>query len=75
MSCFLQYFQKEVPSRFDPCLDPLFIAAYTTSNIAPSALKSGKRNSQISKKEQEDQEEVWVFDIYLWISLVIPTGN
>jgi hypothetical protein len=76
MYCFLQYFQKEVPSRFDPCLDPLFIAAYITSNIAPSALKSGKRNSQISKKkEQEEQEEVWVFDIYLWISLVMPTGN
>ena len=64
-----------MPSLLDPCLDPLFIAAYTTSNIEPSALKSGKRNSQISKKEQEYQEEVRVFDIYLWISLVMPTGN
>jgi len=37
-------------------------------------VEKGIHRSQ-KKKEQEEQEEVWVFDIYLWISLVMPTGN
>ena len=64
-----------MPARFDPCPDPLFVAAYNVKYSAKRMKKWEKEYTALKTKEQEDQEEVRVFDIYLWIALVMPTGN
>jgi len=59
--CLLQqYFQKEVPARFDPCPDVLFTAAYSVKYSAKRMKKWEKDYVALKTKEQEDQEEVRV---------------
>ena len=55
-----QYFQKEVPARFDPCPDVLFTAAYGVKYSAKRMKKWEKDYVTLKTKEQEDQEEVRV---------------
>ena len=57
---FQQYFQKEVPARFDPCPDVLFTAAYGVKYSAKRMKKWEKDYVALKTKEQEDQEEVRV---------------
>ena len=61
-----------MPARFDPCPDPLFVAAYNVKYSAKRMKKWEKEYTALKTKEQEDQEEVRVFHIYLWITLVMP---
>ncbi|XP_046444293.1 ecotropic viral integration site 5 ortholog-like isoform X1 [Daphnia pulex] len=58
MEGMLKYFQKEVPARFDPCPDPLFVAAYNVKYSAKRMKKWEKEYTALKTKEQEDQEEV-----------------
>lgn len=58
--CFPQYFQKEVPSRYDSCPDALFAAAYNVKYSARRIKKLEKDYIALKSKEQEDQEEVRV---------------
>lgn len=58
-----QYFQKEVPARFDPCPDVLFTAAYGVKYSVKRMKKWEKDYVALKTKEQEDQEEVRVRNI------------
>ena len=55
-----QFFQKEVPARYDPCPDVLFQAAYNVKYSAKRIRKLEKDYIALKTKEQEDQEEVRV---------------
>ena len=56
-----QYFQKEVPVRFDSCPDLLFAAAYSVKYSVKRMKKWEKAYTALKIKEQEDQEEVRVY--------------
>ena len=56
----MQYFQKEVPARFDSCADQLFAAAYNVKYSARRMKKWEKDYTALKTKEMEDQEEVRV---------------
>lgn len=71
---FRQYFQKEVPARFDPCPDPLFVAAYNVKYSAKRMKKWEKEYTALKTKEQEDQEEVRVLLYFIICGLLeMPT--
>lgn len=56
----LQFFQKEVPSRFDSIPDVLMAAAYSVKYSAKRMKKWEKDYTTLKIKEQEDLEEVRV---------------
>ena len=55
-----QFFQKEIPSRFDSCPDVLLAAAYSVKYSAKRMKKWEKDYTTLKIKEQEDLEEVRV---------------
>ncbi len=63
-----------MPARFDPCPDPLFVAAYNVKYSAKRMKKWEKEYTALKTKEQEDQEEVRVL-YFICGLLEMPTGN
>ncbi len=64
-----------MPARFDPCPDPLFVAAYNVKYSAKRMKKWEKEYTALKTKEQEDQEEVRVLLYFICGLLEMPTGN
>ena len=64
-----QYFQKEVPARFDSCPDVLFNAADGVKYSAKRMKKWEKDYVALKTKEQEDQEEVRVRILFGFTSI------
>ena len=64
-----QYFQKDVPARFDSCPDVLFNAAYGVKYSAKRMKKWEKDYVALKTKEQEDQEEVRVRILFGFTSI------